>query len=541
MRRRLMILTVAVLMSFGAFDAAMAHPFRGSVHWSVLLCKYTDSGNPPKSIDFYTDMFIRQGTGGLDDYWRNISLGSVNFEASVVKGWYTEPMTVAQAQAKAGGPNPHRGELVDDCVAAARNAPTDPYTVPSGDLVAVITFPAIDQYGGGGRALLPDTVDVGAMAHEVGHGLGLNHSFSDDPNFRDAPWAQIGEYDDQWDVMSYANVFARPTERFGNGGPGLNAHHMDRMGWLPRSRIMTFGADGVTSGTATLAALAHPEATGAFIVRVPFDASDLFHYYTVEYRRKAGWDTGFPGDVVLIHETVRHDDGQYYSTLIRDHSGARNPVQSMNANGVSIAVVSISGDQATVNISSQIADHCLEGFVWREASPSDHVCVTPAVRQQARNDNAQSASRRNPGGGPSGPDTCVQGFVWREAFSGDHVCVTPEVRSQARSDNAIANSRHNPARSVFGPNTCKSGLVWREADDADWVCVPPAVRTQTRNDNAQAAAHRNPGGGPSGPDTCVQGFVWREAFPSDHVCVTPQTRSQAASDNQDAPNRLLVP
>jgi hypothetical protein len=31
----------------------------------------------------------------------------------------------------------------------------------------------------------------------------------------------------------------------------------------------------------------------------------------------------------------------------------------------------------------------------------------------------------------SGPDTCQQGFVWREARPGDHVCVTPETRSQA--------------------------------------------------------------------------------------------------------------
>lgn len=539
MRRCSMVLTVFVFMSFGLVDVAMAHPFRGSVHWSVLLCKYTNSGNPPKPISFYADMFVRQSTDGLDNYWLSTSLGNVNFEESVVKGWYTEPMTVAEAQAKAGGPNPHRGELVDDCVAAARNSPTGPYAIPSGDRVAVITFPAVDQYGGSGRALLPDTVDVGSMAHEVGHGLGLNHSFSDDPTFRDAPWAQIGEYDDQWDVMSYANVFARPTERFGNGGPGLDAYHMDRMGWLPRARIITFGTDGATSGTVTLAALAHPEVSGALLVRVPFDASDPFHYYTVEYRRKGGWDSGLPRDIVLIHETVRHADGQYYSTLIRDHAGVRNPVQSLNTNGVRIAVVSISGNQATVNINDQIADSCLQGFVWREAIPSDHVCVTPAARQEARTDNAEAASRRNPGGA-SGPDTCKQGFVWREAFSGDHVCVTPEVRSQTRSDNDAANNRHNPARFVFGPNTCKPGLVWREADGADWICVTPALRAQARDDNAQAAAHRNPGG-PFGPDTCLKGFVWRGAFPSDHVCVTPQTRSEVTSDNQDAPNRLLVP
>src|SRR3984893_5668726 len=150
-------LAAVAVLSLVAVAAAMAHPFRGSVHWSVLLCKYSDSGNPPKAVDFYTDMFVRPGTGGLDDYWRSTSLNSVNVEASVVKDWYTEPMTVAQAQAKAGGPNPHRGELIEDCIAAARNSPTDPYTVPPGDLVLVITYPFVDLFA----RFLSDAADVG--------------------------------------------------------------------------------------------------------------------------------------------------------------------------------------------------------------------------------------------------------------------------------------------------------------------------------------------------------------------------------------------
>ena len=40
-----------------------------------------------------------------------------------------------------------------------------------------------------------------------------------------------------------------------------------------------------------------------------------------------------------------------------------------------------------------------------------------------------------------GPDTCVQGYVWREAVPSDHVCVTPETRSQAAYDNSQASGR----------------------------------------------------------------------------------------------------
>jgi hypothetical protein len=88
------------------------------------------------------------------------------------------------------------------------------------------------------------------------------------------------------------------------------------------------------------------------------------------------------------------------------------------------------------------AGTCAQGYVWREASPSDHVCVTPDTRQQARNDNNQAAARRNPGGGASGPDTCIQGYVWREAFAGDHVCVPPQTRRQAAQDNGWAKVRN---------------------------------------------------------------------------------------------------
>ncbi len=71
----------------------------------------------------------------------------------------------------------------------------------------------------------------------------------------------------------------------------------------------------------------------------------------------------------------------------------------------------------------------------------DHVCVTPQTRQATQQDNQLGPSRRNPNGGPFGPDTCAAGFVWREITPSDHVCVSPDVRAQARADNEQAASR----------------------------------------------------------------------------------------------------
>lgn len=86
---------------------------------------------------------------------------------------------------------------------------------------------------------------------------------------------------------------------------------------------------------------------------------------------------------------------------------------------------------------------CVQGYVWREASDGDQVCVTPAVRTQVAFDNSQKAARQA-GGGAYGPDTCKQGYVWRDAFPGDHVCVEPAVRSQAADDNRQAQNRLAP-------------------------------------------------------------------------------------------------
>jgi hypothetical protein len=91
---------------------------------------------------------------------------------------------------------------------------------------------------------------------------------------------------------------------------------------------------------------------------------------------------------------------------------------------------------------------------------------------------------------PYGPDTCRQGYVWREAYPGDHVCVTPETRAQAADDNRRAPARWQPGGGAYGPYTCRPGFVWREARPGDVVCVIPEIRAQTAADNRQAAMRR---------------------------------------------------
>ncbi|MEX0916145.1 MAG: hypothetical protein WDZ60_09640, partial [Wenzhouxiangellaceae bacterium] len=199
-------------------------------------------------------------------------------------------------------------------VVAAQDAGYDP---PSGHITVAITSPGIDVYGFGGGAFLGENTSAGLMAHEVGHGMGLAHSFSNDPDYKNASWAAFGVYDDPWDVMSYANVFSIGTGMYGLAPPGPNAYHRDRMGWLRRDKILRFGADGRAEETVTLRALSQANGSGYHLVRIPFDPADPFRYFTVEYRVEEDWDAGIPQDVVLVHEVKERDEGQYRSYLLR--------------------------------------------------------------------------------------------------------------------------------------------------------------------------------------------------------------------------------
>jgi hypothetical protein len=65
------------------------------------------------------------------------------------------------------------------------------------------------------------------------------------------------------------------------------------------------------------------------------------------------------------------------------------------------------------------------------------------VRDQARRDNAQAPYRISRTSDTYGKgSTCRQGYVWREATAEDRVCVLPEVREQTRRDNAAATARY---------------------------------------------------------------------------------------------------
>jgi hypothetical protein len=305
--------------------------------WAVCKCKFSDQPQEPN----FDPAFIT-GADGMAGYWRDVSYGAISLDGSAVYGWFTMPFTLAQ------GMNMTRNQRIDACIAAANGVDFSKYY----SVIAILNA-QIDSGSANGRVVLdPAAWYVSFAAHEMGHGYGLDHSFDDsglvyDPTSDTRP----GAYGDGWDIMSamtFGNNSPTFAGQFGASGPGLNALNLDKLGWLAADRVFTWG---LTSQTVTLAALNHAEANGYLVAKVPFDAANPSHYYTIEFRRKTGWDKGIPKDTVLIHEV--RADGLFY--LIGANGGAqRLPGQTFHDvnNNVAITVLGIdsASSTATVNI-----------------------------------------------------------------------------------------------------------------------------------------------------------------------------------------------
>lgn len=194
------------------------------------------------------------------------------------------------------------------------------------------------------------------MFHEMGHDMGLDHSFGEGPVPCAAGDPRPGAFCDSWDVMSAMNVFSYQDAQNRRSGPGLNAPNLQRLGVVDRARIWS-PPTGWFSYDVTLAAINRPDVDGYLMATFPGPSQNLtqgdLSIYYLEFRQRTKWDQGLPTDAVLIHE-VRGSDS--LSRLLTGGQLAVGQPFSPPGGGVIVQVNSIDStvSQAKLSVSGVV-------------------------------------------------------------------------------------------------------------------------------------------------------------------------------------------
>jgi hypothetical protein len=293
----------------GSMAGLHAPPQVGSHPYAVLLCRFGDLPAEPKPRSFF-EQLMGDGYPNMSHYFAESSGGRMDLDGTRAFGWYPLP------EPHASYFDPDTGavllyRLADDCLAAA-DADVD-FSVFRGIVVQVNGPLSRSGQGlawGGSMALALDgparawpfvwmplwavaSSRYGIYAHELGHSLGLPHS--------SGPYGQT--YDSSWDVMSRPYLRWEPDLSAWVPG-GTIAFHKQLLGWVPADRAVTMGPAGHPPGPDVLLD-AHTGGSGALVVRVNIPGSPDF--YTVEARRRAGYDRGLPGEAVILHRVPDPD------------------------------------------------------------------------------------------------------------------------------------------------------------------------------------------------------------------------------------------
>lgn len=156
-----------------------------------------------------------------------------------------------------------------------------------------------DHQGSGNYSLpLAWAASVGLLAHETGHGFGLNHAFGTKRTGDFGNDRRPGAYGDWSDIMSWAGTASFNAARYTPAGAGLGAAMRINLGWVDPAAVRRI-AVGSASETIALVPLGSAGA-GAQAIQVVDGPNNRI--FTASFRKATGWDLGLGHDRVLVHQ-----------------------------------------------------------------------------------------------------------------------------------------------------------------------------------------------------------------------------------------------
>ena len=343
------ILAAAVLL-VGAFEVPEVSAFGSSFgpqRWAFVLCRFADIPDTHFPPDELEDLVM--APGGVREYIEEASYGNMQIEEIVVKGWYDLPHErfyyVPRDLNGRGDGEVQFQKLAEDCTNAAG------WDFSEFSVINLVFNAELDGAAHGGALfLVQDGVgqwygatwlksfccsptlccSLPTILHEGGHALGLDHTF---------------DSNSKWDPM----------------GLGLDdhyiAHHKDKLGWITPERkyVHVLGS----KQTIRLARLALPSVKGYLMGVIPVGPNE---FYTLELRRRKGYDMRIPMEGVVLHYVNLEQDREGFDATAQVvvKNGGRNPngpdavwrkgESFVTSNGVTVSVVKEDKTGFTVKI-----------------------------------------------------------------------------------------------------------------------------------------------------------------------------------------------
>lgn len=363
------IAAIALALSAGACRSpAPADPALGSASWVVIKCKLGGEDVEPRSDDEYERLF--HGPEGIQAYFEEVSYERYRPEFELIPGWVTLSRSAEEDRELS------RWDRISECM-KAHSIRRDDW-----DGVVVIRNVRIDSGYSGEVLLNPASTNVTFAAHEIGHHLGLGHSwdFSDRKN---SSWSSPGEYFDHWDIMSAMAVYKFRNDDGYVAGPQMALASKLRLGWVEASEVVDLEVADLAAAESLplrISPLDRPQAEAPVGVRIRLASGDV---YTVEYRVQREWDRGIPRSAVLIHQVKGR---RPYNVGPEGQAGdwAEGDVFE-GEEGVRIAVENIDSEGAELTLS------------WSETASDFPTRAKPAADTGSRPESAPEVIECRPG------------------------------------------------------------------------------------------------------------------------------------------------